>query len=1001
MSTRISFFKQYQYLLAVILIPMIFVGFYSYKKEREKVIDAAVAHIRYNIDAKEELLERLFLQHKINIENIGRIVKILRNQKRVYIENIQYTKVEQLNSYINSVYKNLHLLVEKNEILTLISRLKSSKNVARFASQYLPFVRDDMQLDEIYLVDSKGFVMSCSDSDIPAGYDMKELTSTFKKAFEKSKLPENRDKIIFADFSKKSTDGSYMAFAMLNVSGGERIVISLSKDIINHIMQFRTDNRSSLESYLIGYDDNRSYLVNDRVVKKGQKIGDFKTSKQIIKAYNGQSGIDTKIGSTGHYEIEAYMPISYRGLIWSIHTTISYEELLTSSIDNNRVMYDFTKNYGYYDLFFIDKYGNVFYTIEHESDYQSNIYTGTIKDTHFAETIRKTVSDKKMQISGFESYAPSNGEKAGFISQPILDENNNVELVMALQIPFESMQKIMMIGSLHTFHTHSFIIDKDYKVLVDSDHDTLRHNSDAHFLSSIKKIIDTKSNNKVVEIKDDRLRSLSINRPILRDIFQWNLLVQIPYDQIQDRLFWVQIRLLASLFSIVLIALFFLWRFAKNNKQHAQELEKMAYNDILTGLANRSFFLEHLEHTLEYAKRKNSKLAILFIDLDHFKYINDSYGHASGDNVLIQAANRLKKCVRKEDFVARIGGDEFIILLRDIENIVDIEIISQKINNSLSQPIKDDENHVYHIGCSIGISLYPYDTQDAELLITYADTAMYKAKERGRNQHSFYKPEITDSAKNKVTLLNDLSQAIVKDEFIVYYQPQINPISGELVSAEALVRWQHPTKGLLFPDSFIDMAEESRKIIPLGNIVLRKACNDFLLLRDRGIKLDHIAVNISAKQLFAKDFTKDVVAILQELNFNPRYLELEITETSMVENIDKAVGIMRELSTFGVRFSIDDFGTGFSSLEYLKKLPVSTLKIDRTFVIELPDVAEDIAIINAVMYMAKEFGFEIVVEGVETIKQIKFLINSKKDILIQGYYYSKPVDLDTFISTYS
>jgi diguanylate cyclase (GGDEF)-like protein len=991
--------KQYRYLFAIILLPMIVMGFYSYKIEKKRILDASTVYMQYAINTKEDLLKRLFEQHKININNLKRTVKLLRNQQRNYIENIQYTKVEQLNNYIDSVKRNLRLLSFKEEILTLLSRLNKRKNVNRFAIQYLPYLRDEMQIDEIYLINKDGLITASSDSNVSYLYPIYKLTPTLYDTWKNiSSMKYNPNNIIFADFSKKSTTQEYAAFGLIAVHGGNYIAVSLSKKMINTIMQFKTDAFKSIESYLIGYFDEKSYLVNDRIVKSKQHLGDIKNSLQIEKAKNGFKGIDTKIGSTGEYEIAAYIPIEYRGLKWSIHTTMSYKEVLTPSIGNKSMMNEFIKNFGYYDLFFVDKFGTVFYTIKKESDYLSNIYRGNLSNSNFSKTIRDTIKTKQLQISQFKPYQPSKNKKAGFISSAVLDEKEDIELIIALQIPFESMTKIMNVGLSKEFTTHSFLIDNDFEVLVDSNDDIELHNNNIEFLNSIKKII--KSNNTDVIITEDDNKNLLMQSNIVIENFNWHLFVQMPYRQIQERIFWIAVRIIVSILIIVLVSLFFLWRFAKINKSHAHELELLAYNDTLTGLANRSFFLEYLKKSLNRSKRNKNKLAILFVDLDHFKYINDSYGHASGDNVLIEVANRLRQSVRNEDFVARIGGDEFIILLNNIENFLDIEIIAQKINSLLAQPIKDNFGHVYHIGCSIGISLYPDDSTIAEKLITYSDTAMYKAKESGRNQHAFYKSEITSKAKEKITLLNDLTQAIEKNEFVIYYQPQIDPKNGKLIAVEALVRWQHPRKGLLFPDSFILMAEESRKIIDLGSIVLKKACEDFLFFGEQGIELEHISVNISSKQLFARNFVSDVIELLESLNFEPKHLELEITETSMVENIEQAVEIIEELNAYGIRFSIDDFGTGFSSLEYLKRLKVNTLKIDRAFIMDLPDNLEDIAIINAVIYMAYEFGFEVVAEGVETKEQLDFLTNLTQKLLIQGYYYFKPIPKDEFISTY-
>jgi diguanylate cyclase (GGDEF)-like protein len=1001
MRNKVSFSNQYRYLFVIILLPILLVGFYSYQNEKNNLINSSFTYLEHISNSKEELLKRLFENHKQSLDNLGRVVKVLRKEHVNYITNIQYTKIEQISRYIENVKQSLNILSKKEEILTLMSRLGHGKNVHRFASQYLPFLKSEVQVDQIYLINKKGVILASSDSSITSEISIQSLTSTLKKSWQTIHTPTFKGDVIFADFAKKSTNGEFAAFGMIRLFNDEYIAISLSRSSINAIMQFRSNALVSVESYLIGYDNNHSYLVNDCIVKKNQHLGDFKISKEIEIAKKGIHGITTKLDETNTYELATFAPLSFSGLFWSIHTTMSYEEALTPSIDGKSIMNDFMNNFGFYDLFFVDKFGTVFFSIKHESDYMSNIHHGPLSHSHFSKIIRKTMKTETLQMSQFEPYAPSSGKKAAFVALPILDTNADVELVLALQIPFEPMIDIMAIGQSQGFKIHSFLIGNDYKILVDSQNNIVHHNENQNFLNTMKKLIQDHTKKSIVSMHGTKESVLSIVRPIHTEQFEWHLITQMPYQEISKHLFWIKVRITISLLTVILITLFFLWRFAKTNKSHATQLENLAYNDPLTKLPNRRYFSNYLTHTLEQSKRKHTGLAILFIDLDHFKYINDSYGHDSGDNVLVEAAKRLEVCTRKEDFVARIGGDEFILLLNGVKNILDIEIVAQKIIHSLSQPIKDKLNHIYHIGCSIGISLYPDDASTTQDLITYADTAMFKAKQSGRNQHTFYKATITQQAKEKITLLNDLSQAIEQKEFLLHYQPQIDPITGNVVAAEALVRWQHPKKGLLYPDSFIMMAEESLKIIALGEIVLKKACEDFLIFRKNGIKMSHIAVNISAKQLFNKHFVSETLKLLESLNFEPQWLELEITETSMVDNIEKAITIIAELSSHGVRFSIDDFGTGFSSLEYLKRLHVNTIKIDRAFIMDLPDDKEDVAIVNAVIYMAHEFNFEVVAEGVEDKAQLHFLMRAKVPIIMQGYYYSKPIDLETFITNYA
>ncbi|MFO0752517.1 MAG: EAL domain-containing protein [Thermodesulfovibrionales bacterium] len=429
-------------------------------------------------------------------------------------------------------------------------------------------------------------------------------------------------------------------------------------------------------------------------------------------------------------------------------------------------------------------------------------------------------------------------------------------------------------------------------------------------------------------------------------------------------------------------------------KRVEEQIKHQASHDFLTGLPNRMFFMEHLAAALARARRDRTLLAVMFIDLDRFKNINDSLGHSAGDQLLKEVAVHLRECLREEDTVARIGGDEFTVLLSGIGRSVDIAGVARKVLSLFEKPYVVEE-HAFHISASIGISTYPGDSEYAETLLKNADIAMYYAKEQGRNNFQFYNPSMNVRTLERMILENRLRQTLDRGELVVYYQPQVSVETRQITGAEALVRWEHPELGLLNPMHFIPLAEETGFIIPLDEWVLRTACAQNKAWQDAGYPSLRVTVNLSARQLQQSNLEELIVQVLQETGLPPGSLELEITESTAMQNIDLAVPNLARLTERGVRFSIDDFGTGYSSLSYLKKLPVQKLKIDKSFVRRLPKDPDNKAIVTAVIAMAHSLKLEVVAEGVEKKGQFLFLEENKCDA-VQGYYFSAPLPAEEF-----
>jgi diguanylate cyclase (GGDEF)-like protein len=427
--------------------------------------------------------------------------------------------------------------------------------------------------------------------------------------------------------------------------------------------------------------------------------------------------------------------------------------------------------------------------------------------------------------------------------------------------------------------------------------------------------------------------------------------------------------------------------------QSSRTLERyLAYHDTLTKLPNRQLFFDRLIQSLAHARRNDKSVAVLFIDLDGFKEINDSMGHSAGDLLLLAFADRLKRCIRESETASRFGGDEFAVILNDIEGDQDAAVVAQRILESMNHPLVIGSNE-RSIGTSIGISVYPADGSNAEALIRHADTAMYLAKKEGGQRYFFYAPSLNHGKPEEPAHEKNIRQAIDDEQLLLYFQPQLDLRSGRIVCVEALLRWMHPHYGVIDPEQFIPAAEKSGLIVPIGAYVLRRACKQGRRWQDLGLPPVRIAVNLSMRQLRHRSLLEQVNGILAETNLDPALLDLEITENSSLHRSDETIDLLEALRERGIQLSIDDFGTGYSSLGYLKRLPVQMLKIDRSFVVNMTRDSEDVAIIRAIISMAHSLGIRVTAEGVETREQMDVLIALNCDA-IQGNHFSRPVPAD-------
>ncbi|WP_022960963.1 putative bifunctional diguanylate cyclase/phosphodiesterase [Halopseudomonas pelagia] len=425
-------------------------------------------------------------------------------------------------------------------------------------------------------------------------------------------------------------------------------------------------------------------------------------------------------------------------------------------------------------------------------------------------------------------------------------------------------------------------------------------------------------------------------------------------------------------------------------KQSRQEIDFLAHHDPLTRLPNRLLLTERLTNALVRAKRREQRLGLIFIDLDRFKTVNDSLGHAAGDELLRIAGERMLGLCREEDTLARLGGDEFVMLVENLAETDDITPIAQRLQRGFARPF-DINGQRIHLSVSLGMSIFPEDGQESAELLTNADAAVSQAKSNGRNTYAFYTQALTEKARRQMSLQSDLHQAIRQKQLQVFYQPQVNMLSGQVVALEALVRWQHPLRGLISPGEFLPVAQHVGLLIPIDEYVLNQACRKMRQWLDAGYPLSCVAVNMSGSSLERGDVLNKVKKALLETGLPAAYLELELTESEIMQQGDRCIETLDALRELGVKLSIDDFGTGYSSLLRLKRLPVNTLKIDRGFIVDLPASGNDSAISRAIIALGQSLQLSIVAEGIETQAQHELLRDMKCDIG-QGFLYSRPLD---------
>ncbi|MED1913756.1 EAL domain-containing protein [Bacillus thuringiensis] len=429
-----------------------------------------------------------------------------------------------------------------------------------------------------------------------------------------------------------------------------------------------------------------------------------------------------------------------------------------------------------------------------------------------------------------------------------------------------------------------------------------------------------------------------------------------------------------------------------DRKQSEETIHHLAYHDALTDLPNRRMYVQQLSKEMMQAKRFQSNLAVLFLDMDRFKDVNDSFGHDVGDMLLIEASKRLQACLKQGDVVARLGGDEFTILQNHLQDRSEATALAEQIMNQLQRPF-ELEGHAFNVSCSIGIAMYPQDGDNPEDLLKRADTALYTVKSRGKNGYDFFDPTMEAKSLERILMENEMRKAIEQEQFQIYYQPKIDIVTSSMTGMEALVRWVHPELGIIPPNRFIPIAEETGMILALGEWILKQACKQNKIWHDQGYTLK-VSVNLSARQIYQKDLVEMIKDILRETNLSPDWLELEITESIFVK-MEEATAVLQQIRDIGIQISIDDFGTGYSSFSYIKSLPVDTIKIDASFIRDIHHNQESQAIVKAIVTIAQSLNMNVIAEGIELHDQVAALKENGCDHG-QGYLFSKPLPTDAF-----
>ncbi len=977
-------------------------GFLTYQSLKKDTIEKTSEHIQLINQQKKQLILDYFKEVEFSINELTKTISFLQKQATQNIINIQSLQKNNILDYYNLVETEILSLAKKDIFQYIFSFKNRGKKVNQTYINNLYEYKKELGIKNILMINKSGKIIYSSDQDKLLNKNVKDISNTFNEIWKKVKLIKfnERNSVQIVNFDYDKLSKAYKQYAISPFKDVEGfIAIEINQEKIQKIIGNVASLGRTAETYLIYKEELDTYLASNRKVKSG-KIGDKKSGIYIEKGFD-ELGTGIKYGSKGAIELVGYMPINIKNISLSMQTTVAYTEIISPVIKGSDYFEQFMFDYKYHNVMLVGPKGNIFYSVEKENDYKINLLDKKYSKNHLSRAVSKVMKTKKFVLTDLDFYESCPDKLAQFALLPIIRKDGFVQTIVVLQLGLQSLTNRLSISSDTYSSKETYIVGKDKRLRSDSILEPARYNVLNSFMGS--EFIDTKTvkdsaNTKesIATIRDYRgIKVLSSFSTINYENFKWVVITEIDEDEIDSMISGLRFNILVFIFISSFVALFVMFLITNEKKKHDKKLHHSANHDILTGLPNRKFALEFLDYLLANSKRLKNKGAVLFIDLDRFKVINDSYGHKVGDYVLKIVSSRLKNIVRGDDLLARLGGDEFILVINHYAKVNNIDALCKKIIRKISEPIEDDYR-TYQIGLSIGIATFPDDSTKADELLQYADTAMFKTKENGRNNYTYYNKDMTEHSLRIARVESELKTAIENNELVLHYQPQVDIKKNKIIGVEALVRWNHPRDGLVMPNDFIPIAEESDLIIDLGYWVTREACTTFKKWKDSGIELEYIAVNMSTKQLQCAKCITNINYIINTLDFNPEWLELEITETTLISNLENTISSINIFKEMGIKFSIDDFGTGYSSLSYLKSLHISTLKIDREFIKDIIADRDDRTIVAAIIAMGHTLNYTIVAEGAETKSEVELLRYLACDI-VQGYYYSKPLSEENLL----
>ena len=986
------------------IMPIIVFGILTYNNSKKETTQSAFEYIQNINHQKKKIIQEYFQELEFDMNELIKTVSFLEKQAKNNIKNIQTLQKNNLLDYFTSVEKDLISLSKKDIFQYIYSFLQKAKTVDTVYFENIKSYKDELGFKNILMIAPNGKILYSSDRENMKNTYAKEFLSEGEDIFKSLKLKKNAKDVYFVNLSVKDAPKGYIQYAIIRFeSVNGYIAMEINQDTLQKSIENVASLGDTAETYLVHRLGLKTYLATNRFKKKGE-VGDEKSGFHIDEGFHSE-GIDVKYGSLGDIELVGYRPVKIKNISLSMQTTVAYTDIISPLIEGADYFEQFVKDHNYHNLMLIGSKGDIFYSVTKENDYRTNIFSKKYEDTHLLKAVNEVVTTKKFVLSDLALYSSCSAGFAQFVLAPILKDDGSVQSIVVVQLNKDYLADLLDYKASALYNSYeTYVVGKDKKLRSDTmlsqETYTVANSFNKNILMDSQALAQALIHKEGVSmLKDYRDTDvLSSYSTITYPNFEWIVITEVDAKEIEERLSGLKENI--SLFVLIssVLALLVMLVITNEKKKQDKKLYHTATHDALTGLPNRKFALEFLSYMLANQKRRKTQGAVLFIDLDKFKIINDSYGHEAGDKVLVEISLRLRKTLRDEDLVARLGGDEFIVIVNNFHSLSDIDKLCNKLIQTVSQAIQDKER-AYEVGMSIGIATFPQDSSTAQELLQFADTAMFGIKDNGRNGYTYYNKEMTQRSLKVSRVEEELKYAIINNELELYFQPQIDIKNAKLIAVEALIRWNHPRDGLIMPDDFIIIAEESNLIIDLGYWVLREACVKFKAWKEQGIAIEYIAVNMSTKQLQDTECVKNISSVLDELDFKPEWLELEITENTLISNLQSTLSNINTFKEMGITFSIDDFGTGYSSLSYLKSLRISTLKIDREFVKDILSDKDDRSIVTAIIGMGHAMNYEIVAEGAENKEEVLLLKKLGCDI-VQGYYYSKPlreIDLLAYI----